>query len=701
MPNTTASMQRIVEIDGTELAADIEGQLESTLVVDRLTMPDMFTLVFRDPDRDILGKAGLEIGKKVKISTASTTGDEPEPLITGEVTSIEAEYDTLGTRAVVRGYDKSHRLAAGRKTATYQNVKYSDIAQQIAGGAGLQADCDTSDGTYEHVFQVNMSDLDFLYGLAREIGFDCRVDDETLLFKKPVESSGAPGEGDLDSSDPVQLVWGSNLLEFRARMSAVAQVAKVEVRGWDPAAKEAVIGTADAVATNAELTTSAADLADKVGGQTLVVVNHGVASQQAADQLAQARAEQIGSAGFEATAVAVGSPALKAGVAVSVSGIDPALAGKWVISGSRHEFGAGAYQTSLEFTGRQDRSILGLVSQGSAGTAGPAARRGDRAGGRQRTTPQDMGRVRLRFPWMGEDAVSFWARVAMPGAGKDYGIVWLPQVGDEVLVAFEHGDTSRPFVIGGLWNGTDTPPLGDSLFDAGKVKRSRVRLAERSQAGVLRRPGRVRDRADQLGQQAPDLAQRDQGPGPRLLRRQAPARGDRRRRGEDAGQLQGRCLGRRDQGLGPDGHQGRHRGAQLGVAGDGAAARDGRQDPGPVRDPPGAEPGIGGAPALPCPDALLGAPAVRARVHGDDRRQAGRRHGLLRVQRAAPCGPSPGGPVHGADDAGGQGPHREPDGHGGRQGDGDQQLAGLDVRPGPRPARGDRQRRDRRVRRRS
>ena len=468
---TTASIQRIVEIDGTELAADVESQLESALVVDRLAMPDMFTLVFRDPNRDILGRAGLEIGKKVKISTTSLTADSPEPLITGEVTSIEAEYDTLGTRAVVRGYDKSHRLAAGRRTATFQNTKYSDIAQQIAGGAGLQADVDTSDGTYEHVFQVNQSDLDFLYGLARQIGYECRVDDETLLFKRPVESSGAPGEGDFQSSDPVQLVWGHNLLEFRARMSAVAQVAKVEVRGWDPAAKEAVIGTADATATNAELTTSAADLADKVGGQTLVVVNHGVESQQAADQLAQARAEQIGSAGFEATAVAVGSPALKAGTPVSVSGIDPALAGKWVISGSRHEFGAGAYRTSLEFTGRQDRSILGLVSQGSAGTT-------ERLPGvvialvDDNDDPQAMGRVRLRFPWLGEDAVSFWARVAMPGAGKDYGVVWIPQVGDEVLVAFEHGDPRRPFVIGGLWNGTDTPPLGDSLFDAGKVKRS-------------------------------------------------------------------------------------------------------------------------------------------------------------------------------------------------------------------------------------
>ena len=156
---------------------------------------------------------------------------------------------------------------------------------------------------------------------------------------------------------------------------------------------------------------------------------------------------------------------------MSVSGIDPALAGKWVISGSRHEFGAGAYRTSLEFTGRQDRSILGLVSQGTAGIP-------ERLPGvvialvDDIDDPQELGRVRLRFPWMGEDAVSFWARVAAPGAGKDCGVVWIPQVDDEVLVAFEHGDASRPFVIGGLWNGTDTPPLGDSLVDAGKVKRA-------------------------------------------------------------------------------------------------------------------------------------------------------------------------------------------------------------------------------------
>ncbi len=468
--SATATTSKIVEIDGAALTPEVEAQLDSVLVVDRLAMPDMFAIVLRDPNRDILGKAGLEIGKKVEVKTNSAASTTPETLITGEVTSIETEYDSLGTRAVVRGYDLSHRLAAGRKTATYQNVTYSDIASQIASAASLTADVEATSGTHEHVFQVNQSDLDFLYGLARQIGYDCRVDGEKLLFKKPVASSTGPDDAtNPEQLAPLQLHWGENLQEFRARMTAVAQVAEVQVRGWDPATKKEIIGKAKPTATNAELTTTPAQLAEKVGGQTLVVVNHGVTAQDAADQLAASRAEQVGSAAFEATAVAVGDPALKAGVAVNISGVDPALCGKWTISGSRHEFGSGAYRTALEFTGRQDRSILGLVSQGGSAVA-------DRLPGvvtaivDDNNDPEGQGRVRLRYPWMGDQAVSYWARLMGPGAGKDYGVVWMPQTGDEVLVSFEHGDPAHPIVLGGLWNGEDTIPFdAGSDLDNGKV----------------------------------------------------------------------------------------------------------------------------------------------------------------------------------------------------------------------------------------
>lgn len=471
MPAQTASIQRLVEIDGVHLSADVEGQLESVVVVDRLAMPDMFTLVFRDPERDVLGRAGIDIGKPVVISATSLTGDAPEPLIDGEITSIETDYDTMGARAVARGYDRSHRLAAGRKTKTYQNVKYSDIASQIAGAAGLTPDTDDSGSTVEHVLQANQSDLDFLYGLARRAGCELTVDGRTLRFKKPVDSSTGPSAGD-GTTDPTQLEWDHNLLEFRARMSAVAQVNDVKLRGWDVTKKEAVIGHADAEATNASISLSPSDLAGRVGGATLTVVDHPVDSQEAADALATARAQQVGSAAFEATALALGSPALKAGTAVNIKGIDPALEGKWVISGSRHEFGNGAYRTALEFAGRQDRSILGLVGQGGGGATG------DRIPGvaigivTDNDDPDKQGRVKVKLPWLDDDAETWWARLAQPGAGKDYGMAWIPQVGDEVLVAFEQGSVAHPFVIGGLWNGKDAAPLGDGLFDTGSVKRS-------------------------------------------------------------------------------------------------------------------------------------------------------------------------------------------------------------------------------------
>jgi uncharacterized protein involved in type VI secretion and phage assembly len=69
-----------------------------------------------------------------------------------------------------------------------------------------------------------------------------------------------------------------------------------------------------------------------------------------------------------------------------------------------------------------------------------------------------MGRVKVRYPWLGKDHESNWARVAAPMAGEGRGIYFLPEVEDEVLVAFEHGDMRFPVVIGSLWNGKDAPP---------------------------------------------------------------------------------------------------------------------------------------------------------------------------------------------------------------------------------------------------
>jgi uncharacterized protein involved in type VI secretion and phage assembly len=70
----------------------------------------------------------------------------------------------------------------------------------------------------------------------------------------------------------------------------------------------------------------------------------------------------------------------------------------------------------------------------------------------------DEGRVKLSFPWFDDITVTDWVRVSQPYAGGGYGTLFVPEKGDEVLVAFVHGDMRFPIVLGGLYNGKDKPP---------------------------------------------------------------------------------------------------------------------------------------------------------------------------------------------------------------------------------------------------
>lgn len=80
----------------------------------------------------------------------------------------------------------------------------------------------------------------------------------------------------------------------------------------------------------------------------------------------------------------------------------------------------------------------------------------------QNQDPDGLCRVRVRFPWHPDARESYWARLSMPMAGKDRGLVLIPEVDDEVLVAFEREDLRFPVVIGALWNGVDKPHESNS-----------------------------------------------------------------------------------------------------------------------------------------------------------------------------------------------------------------------------------------------
>src|SRR5690349_5349415 len=105
--------------------------------------------------------------------------------------------------------------------------------------------------------------------------------------------------------------------------------------------------------------------------------------------------------------------------------------------------------------------------------------------------PDNQGRVKIRLPWSpdtGSESYEVWARVATMMGGKDRGTWFIPDVDDEVLVSFEGGNPRRPYVVGGLWNGKDTPPEKMDSDNNLKsiVSRSDIRITMDDTSGAVK-----------------------------------------------------------------------------------------------------------------------------------------------------------------------------------------------------------------------
>jgi phage protein D len=467
-----------IEVDGTPLADAVDGTLVSAFVDDNLNLPDMFQLVFRDPGRTALDQGHFKIGAKVAISVVSDATPGGEKLVTGEVTALEAEFDPGGTMTIVRGFDPSHRLFRGRITQTYTDVTYADVARKVAVRAGLDiGKIDSAPTVHPHVAQGNVNDWEFLKGLAGQIGYEVGCFEGKFEFRAPADSSDGPSAGNLTSDDPLQLTLGSTLLRFRSVVTSAEQVKEVRVRGWDMRQKQQLVGTAPAKTRHATIGVGPTDLATVFNSPDYVGVDTPHATQAEVDAAARSIAEQIAGAFAELEGVARGNPKLRAGKAVSLGLVKEPFDGKYILTTTRHVYDPkDGYTVWFTVSGRQERSLYGLASGGTNGSgtiAGPPVYGVVSALVTDVNDPENLGRVKLKFPWLSDDYASDWARTVQLGAGQDRGTVLLPEVNDEVLVAFEQGDIRRPFILGGLYNGVDKPKLGDGLVDGstGAIKR--------------------------------------------------------------------------------------------------------------------------------------------------------------------------------------------------------------------------------------
>ena len=219
----TRSQLPFVAFDGSPLTGRELSMLIEAVVDDHLVLADTFMLRFILDVDETFERLRAKIGSTVEIK-AGQLGESPDSkLIEGEITSIEAVFDEGAQYVIVRGYDKSHRLHAGRKTRSFNKQTDSDIVKKIAGEAGIAIGTVDASGTvHEHVSQINMTDWEFIRARGREIGFSVAVRDGKLSFR---QGGGTP------AGAPQELGIGRELISFRPRVSGAQQVKEVEARG--------------------------------------------------------------------------------------------------------------------------------------------------------------------------------------------------------------------------------------------------------------------------------------------------------------------------------------------------------------------------------------------------------------------------------------------------------------------------------------
>ncbi|MGP4114261.1 VgrG-related protein [Streptomyces sp. 4N509B] len=477
MPQPSFSNVVQVSIGGKVLTREHASLLTECWVDQGMGVPAAFQLTFRDPRRTILGLVGARFGVKVRISPVAAGRGAGDPLLTGEITGLEADYDGTGSFAVIRGYDAGFRLMRQRRVEAYRNQRASDIARRLAGLDGVTIGrIDPTTTLYEFISQAGVSDWDFLARLADENEMVMSVDARgRFQFVRPKPASGAPPPPAGTNTSPFVLKGGEDILRLRAAVTAADQVKKVESRGWDVTTKRKVTATAAATANpGIAIGSSPSQATAPFKPVTLVETRTPYDRQAEVRYAAAALADDVTSSFAELEIAVRGTPKLRAGVPVTLADVGQPFEGKYTVTSVRHLFGAGDhYEAWATVSGRQWRSLYGLASGGGGGGGGgaQAEARLPSVANALVTDVQDplrQGRVKLEFPWLDDRYVSDWTRVVQWG-GKGGGSIFPLDVGDEVLVAFDRGALDHPFVIGGLYNGRDKPtevpdvPLHDGL----------------------------------------------------------------------------------------------------------------------------------------------------------------------------------------------------------------------------------------------
>ena len=449
------------------------------------------------------------------------------PLFDGEIVSLEPEF-TARRRLVytIRAYDRSHRLNREKHTRTFQDADV--LGHRREGDRRGRA---RAPGRWTRRAAPTRSSSSQARPTGRSSGASPR---DRLRGLRRGREGALPARR--RRADAGRAGAGADAARFRARVTGVQQVNEVTVRGWDPKTKQEIVGTANGEQpASTERRIGRQRGRRRLPGGSVLIGNAPVALGERRDGGREVRARQ--DARLLAGRRRRGerrphAPRRREGH--DQGRRHSASRRLRAHADDAHGRGGDRYTTSFRVSGRTQRTLLDLVTPTQNAPWANGLVIGIVTNNKD---PDKLGRVRVKFPTLADDLEGWWARVLSLNAGKQRGLLMMPQVGDEVVVGFEHGDPPRPFVVGSLWNGKEPADLQTwtrprATFELRSDEKVHIRAQEmKSIFNETRRrsPGPRRHRRhllDATGRRGDEVQADHQGGGERRRSRSTPRLGD-------------------------------------------------------------------------------------------------------------------------------------------------------------------------------
>jgi phage protein D len=269
----------------------------------------------------------FDVGKPIQVKIGQ--GSNLEFLFSGEIYGLEPSFSIeRPPNMTLRSYDHSQCLQKGTRNRTFAKLRYSDIARTIAGEAHLTPDIKDSPIVYEFIYQANQSNLSFLREMAREINYQVRVEDKTLIFRPTAN----------EDHEVMTLTMEKDLIEFSARLSMAQQVTEVVVNSWNPKEKKEITGRARANDSAPAMgKKNSAGLGSGACANAVEIVSwRPVMSQAEADEMAKARLGESGLKLIEGNGSMEGRTDLRPGKVIKIDGLGHRFSGPYYVTDTTH-----------------------------------------------------------------------------------------------------------------------------------------------------------------------------------------------------------------------------------------------------------------------------------------------------------------------------------------------------------------------------